>query len=420
VNYPHIASMVFNHPWAVHPDTMGTIVEILSGRMAGMGFSAEEIEHRLEAAASKNGPRQGPRKDSAVAVLPIYGVINPRAGMLAQTSGGTSVESLRAHVRAVLDDPEVHALVFDIDSPGGDVAGVPELAQELFAARGSKPMLAVANTNAFSAAYWLGAQADEFYVTPSGSVGSIGVVAVHEDHTERLAKEGVRPTVVTSSKFKAERSKATALSKEALADIQAEVDAYHDMFIQAVAQGRGVDPGSVTKDYGEGRTFVAKKAEARGMVDGVATLDQVVARAHSLVQLADSQPELVGAYHIDLTNHSSTTTMGEFLPTIVSDGTNAVSNIKLNWEPVPEPFAIRLDRVLGEVEAVAAHAKERADMRAEEGRTLSPATRERLEAMWTHLGELVQATREPVPQQRSSVAGLEAILKQYELEAIRG
>lgn len=415
--YPHVLAAVYGRPWAIHPDTMGVITDILEGRIHGARLDPEEIEARLAAAAATNGPRAGARKETNVQVIPVYGAITPRAGMMANSSGGTSVESVRKNVRAALADPSVGALVLDIDSPGGDVAGIPELGAELLQARSRKPLFAVANSNAFSAAYWLGSAASEFYVTPSGSVGSIGVVAVHEDHTERIAKEGVKPTVVTSSKYKAERSRAAVLTKEARADIQAEVDAYHAMFLQAVADGRGVTVDTVAQDYGEGRTFVAKKAEARGMVDGVATLEQVIQRAGDMaISSFQDAPAAISSsvtttYEIEVSDHNGTTTEH-----LVLGGGHGVPSFTFDVAPVSEPFAVRLQRVLAEVEAVAQHAQERAELRAEEGRTLSTETRERLTALQAGLVALL-ATQEPVVQQQVSVGALEAILKQYELEA---
>lgn len=386
--YPHVVAAVFNRPWAIHPDTMDVITQVLSGRIEGWRFSPDEIEARLMEAAEQHGPREGARQQKTVAVLPMYGVITPRAGMLANASGGTSVESMRRALRASLKDPEVSAIVLDIDSPGGSVDGIPELAAELREAREQKPLYAVANTSAFSAAYWLGSQAGEFFATPSAAVGSIGVIAAHEDHSQRLAKEGIKPTYITSSPYKAEGNHAEPLSDEAKAAVQHDVDAFHAMFLQDVAMGRDATPDVVSADYGQGRVVIANDALERGMVDGIATMEQVVSRAAQ-----------AGVEHVAM----AATHVVSLLPTFGE------------VTPVLESFAVRLDRVLGEVEAVAAHALERKTMRADAGRDLSAATYERLQAVARSLEALVaEAPAKPNTDTAVKVQALQAILKTYE------
>lgn len=360
--YPHIVAMVYGSPWAIDPDTMAVIVGILSGRLEGVSLSPDEIEARLTEAAAQNGPRAGGKTESKIAVVPIYGVVSQRAGMLANSSGGSSVESIRRSFRGAMADKDIDGVLFEIDSPGGSVAGLPELADEIRSMRGNKPITAISNSSAFSAAYWLGAQADEFYSTPSGRVGSIGVVTVHEDRSGQLSKAGIKPTYITSSKFKAEGNMAEPLSKDAKDEAQREVDAYHGMFVQAIANGRGVEASTVESDFGQGRSVLAQDAMERGMIDDVMTLEQAVVRT---AELASTRSD------------------------VVSQGSHA------GQVPVSEPFATRLERVLAEAEAVAAHAHERAAMRTEQGRRLGEDTRSRLEALTASLGALVAAGPEP-------------------------
>src|SRR6185295_35537 len=142
------------------------------------------------------GAAAEPRSGGVVAVIPIMGTISHRAEAMQAASGGTSTEKLSQRFAQAISDPKVRGVVLDIDSPGGTVAGTPELAAQIRAARGSKPIVAFANAQAASAAYWLGAQADEFLVTPSGEVGSIGVFATHEDQSAAAATAGVKMTLI--------------------------------------------------------------------------------------------------------------------------------------------------------------------------------------------------------------------------------
>lgn len=276
--YPRAARLLYGRPWAVTEETMAILVELADLRGSGLRLTEPQIRERIE--ARPRGPREGNRRRGTVGVIPVYGVLSHRAGMMANSSGGTSVEGVREAFRSALADPEIDAILFDFDSPGGSVDGIPEFASEIRDARGgAKPIWAIANTSAYSAAYWLASQADQVYVTPSGGVGSIGVLAVHKDESAKLEREGVRTTMIRAGKFKGEGASFEPLGDEARAAIQDDVDAYFGEFEDAIAKGRQVPIAQVRGEaFGQGRTVRAKKAAAAGMVDGVATFDEVVAR----------------------------------------------------------------------------------------------------------------------------------------------
>ena len=198
-------------------------------------------------------------------MIPVYGVIEHRSDWMMEMFGGVSVDGLREALRAELDDPAVRAVVLDIDSPGGSIAGVTELAAEIRAARGgAKPIVAVANTLAASAAYWLASQADQVSVTPSGHVGSIGVYAIHQDVSKMMDEMGVTMTIISAGEHKTEGNEFEPLSDEARADIQARVDASYQQFLSDVAEGRKVTTGQVEADYGGGRVLDCPQGPCRG------------------------------------------------------------------------------------------------------------------------------------------------------------
>ena len=131
--YSHVARTVFGVPWAIMPDRMAAIVEVIGLRVAGGRFDATEIRERVAAVRDEAGPRNG-RQGGQVAVIPIYGVIAHRTNLMTEMSGGSTVQSLRGMLRQALADPAVTGIVFDVDSPGGSVDGIPELAAEIRAA----------------------------------------------------------------------------------------------------------------------------------------------------------------------------------------------------------------------------------------------------------------------------------------------
>ena len=273
-SYQHVTQLVLSEPWAITPDMYQTICDLVRFRVAGGKLTSEEIEERIGAAPV----RRGAARRGAVAVMPLYGVLVQRMGPITAMSGGTSTDALGAGFQQAIADPDIGAVILDIDSPGGSVFGTSELWQTIMDARGAKPVVAVANSRAASAAYWIASAADEIVVTPGGEVGSIGVVAAHEDISEAEAAAGVKTTLITAGEKKASGNPHTPLTDTDRADIQAKVDTYYDMFVAAVARGRGVSKAEVLGGFGEGDMVLAQAAVRAGMADRVDTLQGTIGR----------------------------------------------------------------------------------------------------------------------------------------------
>lgn len=274
--YPQIVRAIRETPWAILEGTLATIIDIVGRRLSGERLTPEEIQARIGDKRSSSSTMMA----GTIAVIPIAGVIIPKATLFSEISGGTSVERVQADFRAALDDKDVSAIVFDIDSPGGMTDGIPELAAELRAARGKKPVVAVANYRAASAAYWLGSQADEFIASPSADVGSIGVFAAHQDVSKMEEKLGVKTTLISAKRSprKTEGNPYEPLSDDARKAIEERVDEMMAMFEADVAKGRRVPVDTVRSDFGQGSMLSAKKALNAGMIDGIATLEETIRR----------------------------------------------------------------------------------------------------------------------------------------------
>ena len=275
-----ILRYVASVPWAMEPARFLDVVDVLRERAAGRHLSAEDAREYCGVTETRAAHRVDSRKGGAVAVIPLTGIIAHRIGMVENVSGpsGTSVEGFRNTLRAALASKEVGSVVIDVDSPGGAVEGVQEIADEILASRGDKPIVAVANGLAASAAYWIASAADEFSVIPSGQVGSIGVFAAHEDISQALEDSGVNVTLIHAGKFKVEGNPFEPLSDEARAHIQERVDATFNKFVGSVAAGRGTDIPTVKKDFGQGRIVDADGAFKAGMADRIETLEQAINR----------------------------------------------------------------------------------------------------------------------------------------------
>ncbi len=288
-------------PWAMQREMLSAYAGILARKFS---LSDDAYQgHEPASAAVKTAGQQ--RSVGNIAVIQLYGVIMQRAGMMEMCGSGTSVQTFTNNFRNALADETVGQILIDIDSPGGSVYGIGELAAEIMAARSSKPVVAVANSLAASAAYWIGCSASELYVTPGGEVGSIGVWQAHEDWSAALTDAGIKTTLISAGKFKTEGNPYEALGEDAQAFMQSRVQDYYTAFTKGVAKGRGVNIEAVRNGMGQGRVLGADAALAENMIDGVLTYDDVLRKmqrnaraatkpARSALKAAQNELEILG------------------------------------------------------------------------------------------------------------------------------
>jgi capsid assembly protease len=263
--------------WAILPEYLQNVL-------------AESILEDPGAADRQAVARPG-QKSGGVAHVPIFGTITHRDSFWSQLFGGAgaTVERLTQTLRGLADDPAVSTVLLEIDSPGGTVSGVPELAAEVRALRAKKHVVALANSLAASAAYWIASQADEIVATPEAMIGSIGVFTYHVDYSAQLEQDGVKVTFVSAGKYKTEANPYQPLSDEAQAHLQSLIDDAYGLFVSDVAKGRGVTPATVRSDYGQGRVLTAQDAKAAGMINRIATADETIKRLTGARQ-SEAQP----------------------------------------------------------------------------------------------------------------------------------
>lgn len=280
MNHQLLVAEYLATPWALMPERLSAVTAVIA-RWSGDSRASEEV---MNSVATDRSVREARRQSSAsnsgggIAVLPLYGIVTQRGNMVDDVSGpGTaSTQQFSNMLRAALQDETVSQILIDIDSPGGSVYGVAELADEIVNARSHKPIVAIANSLAASAAYWIGCSASELYVTPGGEVGSIGVWQAHQDYSKAMDDAGVKTTLISAGKFKVEGNPYAPLDEEAQGFMQSRVDDYYAAFTKAVAKGRGVSISQVRDGMGQGRVLGAEAALASGMVDGIATFDDVI------------------------------------------------------------------------------------------------------------------------------------------------
>lgn len=297
MDYRHVVAWVRDQPWAILPEKLAVILDLIRFRSEGGKLSDADIAARVGvarphpdiyvtseaegiAAVQRGEPlaaaTTGRARAGSVAVLPIFGVIAHRADALSEMSGGTSIERMTARYRQALADPAIGAVVFDVNSPGGGVYGVQELAAEIRSGARQKPHAWSVNGMAASAALWLASSAGRGFITSSSEAGSVGVYTAHEDLSGALEQQGVKVEMIASSGEKIEQSPYQPLSEEARQHLQGRVNEYAAQFEADVAKGRGVPVEQVRRDFGKGRVLGARAAVDVGMLDEIGSLEDAI------------------------------------------------------------------------------------------------------------------------------------------------
>jgi signal peptide peptidase SppA len=266
-----VSELFFNQPLAINEEMIGPISAVIDRHMEGVKLSDLEIDAAI---GRSNGDKKTYEVINGVAVIPITGVISKRMNMFSRISGGTSIELLQKDFLEAIEDPQVEKIAFDIDSPGGSVGGVPEMADLVYASRGKKPIESYVDGQMCSAAYWIGSAADRVYVTKSSVVGSIGVYTVAKDYTVMDHNRGVRSEVIRAGVHKATGHPDKRLSTEDIGVIQARINDFYELFVEAVAKNRGI---SMEQAYAlaDGTVSIGRKSVDAGFADGMKTLESL-------------------------------------------------------------------------------------------------------------------------------------------------
>lgn len=283
---------VLTSPWAIQPAKLAEITDVYSRHLKGEKIDIKALEAKM-GQPLENEHRSYDVVDG-VAILDVTGVIARRANMFTKISGGLSTEILAAELQQALNDSDVESIILDIDSPGGTVDGTADIARTIYQARGSKPIVALANGLMASAAYWIGSAADAIYVAnETTTVGSIGVVTTHTDYSGQLKQNGITVTEIYAGKYKRLSSEYKPLSKEGKAEIQSHVDYLYSIFVETVAKHRGVDVDTVLNEMADGKTFVGQQAIDAGLADGMITMGQLISDLSSGVVPAQAGASVV-------------------------------------------------------------------------------------------------------------------------------
>ena len=268
---PHLAARLFGTPLLVHRAKLDVILSALGPRL-GLGDSTPiALPEPLAAVSYPTNPIDA----AGIAVIPIHGTLVKRTLGLEAASGLTSYLEIGALLDAALADPRVAGILLDVDSPGGEASGSFELARRVREASQAKPVWAIANDAAFSAAYAIAASAERLTVTETGGVGSIGVIALHIDQSVKDANDGYRYTAITAGRHKNDFSPHEPLADSARSELQAEVDRLYGLFVGHVTAMRGQPEDTVRAT--EAGLYFGPNALQAGLADNVGTLESTLA-----------------------------------------------------------------------------------------------------------------------------------------------
>lgn len=272
-----MAQLFLEQVWVLTEAKFNVLLSVVEG--AHPSYTVRDKGAKLEPTAG------------AIGILPIRGVISHRANIFTDSSGGTSTEQIGNGLDALMSNPDVGTIVLDIDSPGGAVSGVPELADKIYKARSKKNIVGVANAEAGSGAYWILSNCTTAVCLGSGMVGSIGALGIHTDKSKQNEAQGVKHTVIRAGKYKAEGAPGEPLTDEAMTNMQSIVNSFYEDFVTAVARGRDSTPAKVRNGMGEGRMVRAQDALSMGMIDKIGSMDDVLKEIAGKQAVANRQKQ---------------------------------------------------------------------------------------------------------------------------------
>lgn len=289
----NLLDALYSNAWAIQEGKLRDIETMLLRHAEGVSLPEERVDEIVrQGDQSAFEGLSGFEKASGgmyvrkgnVAYVPLHGTIVNRAGIMDRMSGATSPQTIQEKLRSAGADEEVDRIVLNIDSPGGTVAGTMQTANTVAEIAQEKEVIAVGENTIASAAYWIGAHATKLVVGEGAQVGSIGVIAVHRDYTERLEEEGIESTIVRVQGDKALGHPEEALSDEAKEQWSERLNGYYDLFVKAVAGSMDISETTLREDIGS-RSYMGREAVGLGLADQIGSL------ARALQSSTFSQPK---------------------------------------------------------------------------------------------------------------------------------
>lgn len=275
----HIADRVLNRPLLITRDKAQVVLSVIAGRIGVSTPEASRFEGSSIVEDESGARRAVPYRVTrgGVGIITITGSLVNRGAWIGASSGLTSYEGIAHQIKTAAADPSVRSVILDLHSPGGEAVGAFETTALVRDLAARKRTVAIVNGMAASAAYAIASGATEIVTTETGVSGSIGVVLLHADFSRQLDREGITPTLIHAGAHKVDGNPFEPLSADVRDDLQAEVNAFYDAFLAAVAKGRGNRLTAAAARQTEARTFIGQAAVDAGIADHVGSFEMVLA-----------------------------------------------------------------------------------------------------------------------------------------------
>ena len=355
---PYLASRLYGTPLLIARPKLEVILGVVARKLAGDTLATPPPSRTDSGLGGDLQVQEG------IAVLPILGTLVRRASYIGAASGLTSYHDIEAMAEAAFADPMVKAVLLEIDSSGGEAGGVFDLAQRLrqLAQTSGKPLWAIADEAALSAAYAIACAADRLWLTRTAEVGSIGVVAVHVDESVADAKAGLNYTFLHAGAHKVDGHPHAPLPASVAADIQADIEQLHEQFIALVAGFRRLTPEAVRDT--EARVYRGEAALRVGLADRIGTrADAITALQRQLALSAErtTPRSQLSQQEISMNDHTSVTPVDDTLegstPNTAPTPAQSPQTPPLDEAAITAQVEQRLRRQLAELTEIAAQAK---------------------------------------------------------------
>jgi signal peptide peptidase SppA len=280
MKFEFLAQRLFNVPLAIAPGKAEVIMAALTDRLGishiarldGSTIAPQMMEDDDDGYFDEGrNPRAGYDVVGGVAIIEVCGTLVQKLGKLRPYSGMSGYDGIRQNFMTAMTDPEVKAIMLDVDSPGGEVSGCFDLVDAIYNARGKKPIWSILNESAYSAAYAIASAADRIIVPRTGGTGSIGVIWMHMDWSKALTGAGFKVTFITYGETKADGHPEIPLSADALARFQSDIDKMGELFVTTVARNRNI-PADAVRDT-QAATYLGADGVSQGLADAVMAPD---------------------------------------------------------------------------------------------------------------------------------------------------
>jgi signal peptide peptidase SppA len=296
-----------SNPWLITAEYMESMAETVRSHMLGPKLNLSSIEEKINTFSTSQEDRDFEVVNGR-AIIPLYGMIVKKPSAFERIFyGARGLEKFEDMFDQALADESIKEIIIDVNSPGGAVPGVQNMAAKIFKSRGKKQITAFVSEMMASAATWIGTAADRVIIGEGTTkTGSIGVYTTHVSWKDYEKRVGLQTTLIKAGKYKVSQHPDNKLNKDDKEYIQGQVDYIYDLFTKDVARNRGVGQETVMESMADGKIFIGQQGIEAGLVDGFSSIERLTENSNDFdkniriespvtpgVEIPEQQPEKI-------------------------------------------------------------------------------------------------------------------------------